>query len=186
MSSHSESSDDSDASEKFVVQLVVTEEQRLVIEHLFAHNHWTYEECGEREEHGDFDDGPRAPGYIKQQNLNEPECAHCLCRPCITDPSNKQMWWEEEQQPPHARNSSIRKGLYKRFWTMLYHRQVWQDPRYLERKSLVLNQDNLRVHRVWSGGRLHKRDLMPKCVLDLVRSWLPNPPTLDYMGHRWG
>ena len=58
---------------------------------------------------------------------------------------------------------------------MLYHRQVWQDPRYLERKAAALEQDRLRIHHVWGGGRLHKRGIMPKCVLQLVRSRLPNP-----------
>lgn len=171
---------------QFVVQLLVTEEQRAVIEALFGHNDWEYKEVGDREEHGDFDDGVNLPDFVVPQDRNAVECVHCLCRPCITDPRHKQMWWEDEPQPPHDRNSSIRKGLYKRFWTMLYHRQVWQDPRYLQKKCTALQQDRNRIHHVWSGGRLHKRDIMPVCILKLVRGWFPNPDCLDYMGHKWG
>ena len=174
-----------EAENKFVLQLIVTEQQQQVIENLFGHCNWKYEECGEREKHGNFDDHTDAPGYVVSQNEELAECTECLCRPYITDVSNKQMWWEDEPQPPHARNSNTRKRLYKPFWTMLYHRQVWQDPRYLERKAAALEQDRLRIHYVWSGGRLHKRDIMPKCVLQLVRSWLPNPTTCECMGNRW-
>jgi hypothetical protein len=69
---------------------------------------------------------------------------------------------------------------YKRFWTNLFHRNVWQDPSYLVRKSAALRQDTRRRNYVY-----HRRDLMPKCVLVLVRSWFPNPPYVPYMGHMW-
>jgi len=65
---------------------------------------------------------------------------------------------------------------------MLFHRGVWQDPRYLAKKEAALSQD---LGNVWAGGRNHKRDLMPKCVIDCVRNWLPNPTGQNYMGHRW-
>lgn len=172
--------------ERFMLQLVVTEEQRAVIEALFGHFDWDYQEVGEREQHGDFEEGPEIPGFVVPQNPNATECGHCLSKPSITDPCHKQFWWEDEPQPPNERNSGTRKGLYKRFWTMLFHRLVWQDPRYLERKSTALGQDGNRIHHVWSGGRLHKRDIMPTCVLTVVRNWFPNPPKMDYMGHRWG
>ena len=56
---------------------------------------------------------------------------------CITNLGHKQLWWEDEPQPPLKRNSSIRKGLYKLFWTMLHHRQGWPAARCLY-KSLQL------------------------------------------------
>ena len=90
------------------------------------------------------------------------------------------MWWETENQIPHERNSMLRKSDYKRFWTNLFHRNVWQDPRYLVRKRAALRQDPRRRNYVY-----HRRDLMPKCVLVLVRSWFPNPPNVPYMGHMW-
>ena len=31
----------------------------------------------------------------------------------------------------------------------------------------------------------HKRDIMPKCVITLVRHWFPNPGGFPYMGHMW-
>ena len=75
--------------DKFTVQLVVTEEQRSVIEALFGHYNWKYQEVGEREQHGDFDAGPDTPGFTVAQDGNAAECVHCLCRPCITDNINR-------------------------------------------------------------------------------------------------
>jgi hypothetical protein len=31
----------------------------------------------------------------------------------------------------------------------------------------------------------HKRDIMPKCVVTLVRHCFPNPGGFPYMGHMW-
>ena len=90
------------------------------------------------------------------------------------------MWWETENQMPQERNSMLRKSGYKRYWTNLFHRNVWQDPGYLVRKRAALRQDTRRRNYVY-----HRRDLMPKCVLVLVRSWFPNPPSVPYMGHMW-
>jgi hypothetical protein len=55
---------------------------------------------------------------------------------------------------------------HKRYWTNLFHRNVWQDQGYLVRKRAALRQDTRRRNYVY-----HRRDLMPKCVLVLVRSW---------------
>ena len=31
----------------------------------------------------------------------------------------------------------------------------------------------------------HRRYIMPKCVVSLVRMWFPNPDEVPYMGHLW-
>jgi len=59
------------------------------------------------------------------------------------------------------------------------------DPRYIERKETILAADPHKKQNAWSGPAKHKRDIMPDCVLKLVRGWLPNPPAKPYMGHKW-
>ena len=167
----------------------MTREQRQMIRGIFDMNDWEYVELGHHtsDNESDHDDQPDVPGYIIGQDPNSPECEFCLCRPCITDEKNHQFWWNTEPEAPHRRNSWMRKQLYQKFWIMLLHRLVWQDPRYLARKQAVLREAGLPSHDVvWSGGRLHKRDIMPQCVIKLVRGWLPNPPDVEYMGHKWG
>ncbi|CAC5400035.1 unnamed protein product [Mytilus coruscus] len=178
--------DDSVNQGKSILALEVTEEQKETIYNLFAHHNWDYKEIEikenkdeNKETNGagnseDFDD------FLIEQNDNFEECPYCLCKPCITHEHNRQMWWESEIQMAHIRNSSLRKTDYKRFWTNLFHRNVWQDPRYLERKRAALRQDPRRRNYVY-----HRRDLMPKCVIELVRSWFPNLPNVPYMGHMW-
>jgi hypothetical protein len=80
----------------------------------------------------------------------------------------------------HERNSQLRKEKYKRFWTNLFHRGVWKDPRYLEQKHVVLRRDFRRKKYIY-----HRRDLMSKCVIELVRHWYPNLQDKEYMGHMW-
>lgn len=80
--------------------------------------------------------GDDAEKFVILQDSNKDECPFCLCKPCITDDINRQLWWEMEPfRPPHPRNSKLRKEKYKRFWTMLLHRGVWSDPRYTEKKT---------------------------------------------------
>jgi hypothetical protein len=73
--------------------------------------------------------------FTIQQDPNKEECVYCFCRPCITNESNRQLWWEPNTHPPHQRNHSLRKEKYKRFWTMMYHRNVWIHPSYIKKKS---------------------------------------------------
>ena len=63
---------------------------------------------------------------------------------------------------------------------MLFHRQVFADGRYQERKMRALHEDPGRQNDV-----RHNRDIMPDCVLKLVISWLPNLDGDPYMGHKW-
>jgi predicted nuclease of restriction endonuclease-like RecB superfamily len=99
---------------------------------------------------------------------------YCFCRPCITNERNRQLWWETDNQIEHERNSQLRKEKYKRFWTNLFHRGVWKDPRYLEQKREALRRDFRR-----------KKYIYHRCVIELVRHWYPNLQDKEYMGHMW-
>lgn len=129
----------------------------------------------------DRDENIETP-YVIEQNPEREECPYCYCRPCITSEENRQFWWKEGRGPgsKSKRNSSLRKELYKKFWTMLFHRMVFRDDRYLSKKRLAMDRDPRLRHYVW-----HRRDIMPDCVLKLVRGWLPNLDGDEYMGHMW-
>ncbi|CAC5406684.1 PLXNA [Mytilus coruscus] len=101
--------------------------------------------------------------YHIEQDQESPECPYCLCRPCITDEQNRQLWWENENCAPHERNSFLRKNKFIRFWTNLFHRGVWNDQRYVRRKRDALKRDRPRRKYTY-----HRRDLIPKCVLELI------------------
>ena len=107
--------------------------------------------------------------FVINQNVEEEECIYCLCRPCISSEKNRQMWWLEDPVAPNRSNFQRRKDKYKRFWTMLFQRNVWRDPRYIERKRNALRQDPLRKNYIY-----HRRNLMPKYVVSKVRYWLPD------------
>ena len=47
---------------------------------------------------------------------------------------------------------------------MMMHRGVYDDPRYKHKKHLAVQRDPRYEHFVW-----HRRDIMPKCVLQTVR-----------------
>ena len=121
-------------------QVIITAEQCDAIEAFFAHTEWPFQ-CSTHSDNQDLDQTADlvdrvVPGFVIPQDTDAtPECPMCFCRPCITHEKNIQMWWESIPQPPHNRNNGVRKKLYKRFWTMLFHRQVWQNPQYLIRKD---------------------------------------------------
>lgn len=170
------------------VYICVSQEQRELIHAMFHHNGWEVQEM-EMPDPGENNSQVSLPDEELEYRIppieGEMECEHCLSRPCVTSERYKQLWWEDREHAPSRRNSKKRKVHYKRFWVMLLHRGVWKDPRYIQRKNNAAQQDNLDM--VWSGpaGCFHPRDIMPKCVLGLVRRWLPNLPTQPYMGHRW-
>jgi len=167
-----------------ILTIEVTPEQKETINQLFNHYNWEYKELHTQSQSTEISATSPSPLDVEQftvvQNEDAEECQHCFCRPCMTDDSNRQMWWESENAAPHRRNHFLRKDKYKRFWTNLYHRQVWKDPRYLSRKRKALSQDPKRKQCVY-----HKRDLMPQCIVKLVREWFPNLPNVPYIGHRW-
>lgn len=169
--------------EKSILAIEVTETQRETIRHLFNHNDWNFKEVPVEEsadQSKSVDSDPEFEDYVIQQSEEAEECEHCLSSPCITCETNRQMWWLEEPEMANRSNAQLRKDKYKRFWTMLFHRNVWKDPRYRERKRRALQHDPRRKNYVY-----HKRDIMPKCVIDLVQHWLPNLNNQPYMGHMW-
>ena len=93
-----------------------------------------------------------------------------------TNEQNSQLWWHANTEEPHLRNSGLRKEHYKLFWTMLLHRGVWNDDRYIVMKVDAMSRDPRRQRYDW-----HKRDIMPKCVVSLVRHWFPNPRGFPYI-----
>jgi hypothetical protein len=171
------------------VTLSLTQQQKEAIHGLFVEKGWQYSEVTKTSEaqsntseiQSNNDVDTYEPGYVIAQHLDEEECPFCLCKPCITNDRNRQQWWQHIPKPPHQLNTKLRKDAFKRFWTMLYHRRVWHDDRYLDRKRQALGLDRRRNIYHW----IHRRDIMPDCVLKVVRAWYPNPPGMAYMGHMW-
>ncbi|CAH1774113.1 unnamed protein product [Owenia fusiformis] len=130
----------------------------------------------------DSDDNDPLGPPIFPPVLGTDECPHCFCAPCCTSEQFRQLWWQTETSEPHERNSTARKKCYKKFWVMLQHRGAWRHPRYVSKKQLALQTDARRNLYVYHG---HRRDIMPDCIVRLVRGWLPNPGGIDYMGHLW-
>lgn len=163
----------------FEITLRVTEEQRETIEALFNHNTWDFDVVHDsRNVQEQRENAPAEP--IIAPVADADKCEHCLCMPCVTNEQNKQQWWIEEPSLPCARNSAQRKEKYKKFWVMLHHRGIWITPEYTARKQEAMNRvEGLR------GLVTHRRDIMPNCVIKLVRFWLPNIPGEPYMGHMW-
>ena len=153
---------DCTTSDTRVVSLRMTQIQIDAIKQFFDQNEWDYVEVTSSAEISSTrcEEENSKSSFVIQQTPNESECPHCLCRPCITSERNRQMWWERRQQPPRDENSDTRKRLYKFFWTMLLHRRVWEDERYLARKLTSLQQDPQQRNLPWIGDRYHKRDLI--------------------------
>jgi hypothetical protein len=167
----------------FTLTLKVTRLQRDTIHQLFNHSGWEFNEVtndsalNNSTQDSDEDD---VPPFVIQQNDEAVECVYCWCKPCITSECYRQLWWETENTAADGNNHSLRKPIYYRFWTMLFHRQVWKDPRYVAKKATAIRQKRQKRKLVW-----HRRDIMPDCVVKLVRRWYPNPINLPYMGHLW-
>jgi hypothetical protein len=171
------------------LSLKVTSEQKELIYAMWAHNGWEVELADPICEQcltGSQDESHVQPEqFVIESREGEIECEYCFCCPCVTSEDNRQFWWEVENSNPQGENSQRRKHHYKRFWVMLLHRNIWNDPRYLERKAQALGLNGNVQDCAWSGPSRHRRDIMPACVLKLVRSWLPNPVSRPYLGHQW-
>ena len=185
--------DDTPQDDGFSIPLYLSSEQLETIRSLFSHYDWDFEKsmsdgakrlkCKNIDTLPDdtsSDNIPANNGYYIPAVEGSDICPHCLSGPCITHEENRQMWWPEHAKPAHMENSKERKKLYKKFWTMCYHRGVWQHPVYKDRKERALGGDPTRKRYTW-----HRRDLMPQCIIKLLRGWLPNPATVPYMGHFW-
>lgn len=105
----------------------------------------------------------------------EGECLFCFCLPCVATCKQK---WLGSGQPANIRNSAIRKRLYKKYWTMMSTRNAWRHPLYIQKKTRTLSIDNPCTVNI-------QREIMPECILDLVRGLYPNPNGIPYQGHHW-
>lgn len=199
--------------EKREIKLKITEEQFYSIFYFFNHSDWDFNECL-LESEWLFDDQAESPDHVEntesqqvisvvdretvcgsnsdeQHNDNkldgaraEPAqalhddvtCPHCYLSPCVT--RHKQSWLGAGAAP-HGRNSSNRKKKYRLFWNMLYNAGAWNHPQYIAKKQRALHRDRNDT-TVWTV-----REIMPECVLNLVRSLYPNPLSQPYMGHKW-
>lgn len=166
--------------ETSVISLRVNSEQKEAIIQFFNFNDWDLNEVNQEDADSNIEETEFEKTFRISQNENCEECQHCLCRPCITDENNRQMWWLSEPVRANERNRVLRKEKYKLFWTMLFHRGVFMDTRYKSRKTESLQADP-RLRDVVC----HRRDILPQCVLKLVRFWYPNRKNIPYMGHRW-
>ncbi|KAJ8303652.1 LOW QUALITY PROTEIN: hypothetical protein KUTeg_018762 [Tegillarca granosa] len=103
--------------------------------------------------------------HLKVNNLQKETIFQMFCHhnwDFIQVPKEK---WEDEPLPLGENNNKERKERYKYFWKDI-------------KKENPINKDPQRKQFVW-----HKRDIMPLCVLKLVRNWYPNPEGKPYMGH---
>ncbi|XP_078589441.1 uncharacterized protein LOC144869795 isoform X3 [Branchiostoma floridae x Branchiostoma japonicum] len=114
------------------------------------------------------------------------ECRYCYCKPCITTP--EPMWLGE--QPASEANGALRRAKYKLLWGTMSNMlpSPWLDDRYLRKKERRLAEDAARAphrRRLAIVASEDVREIMPKCVLKLVRRKYPNPPGKPYVGHLW-
>jgi len=116
------------------------------------------------------------------EDVTDPEaCPYCFLNPCCT---TFRQGWLGHGQAAHARNHSTRKEKYRKFWSLLGALGAWVQPLYLAKKARVLHNEVSREELVWAGG-ITVREIMPECVLKLVRGLYPNLPGVPYMGHKW-
>ena len=181
-------------SEKKLLCLSVTSAEEEAIRDLYVKNGWSISTVT-KDEHAKLwirkaaledeiartaDAAQPAPLPAADPDHPDNECPRCFCKPCCTHDDNRQMWWPIVNGLPHRINRATRLKIYKCFWAMLLNRGVWKDERYVVRKSNAMSLDPLLRDYVW-----HKRDIMPDCVLKLVRTWYPNPEGEPYIGHQW-
>lgn len=162
------------------VTVRLSEEKLAAIQALFAYNDWSWDPDDESDQEYPVTEHrpiiPPSDGHF--------ECPDCFCRPCVMSDQNRQLWWPERCREGSQKNKHHRKALYKKFWTMLCHRGLWQDERYLARKSVAVRIDSRHRRFVWQS-HAYKREIMPDCVVRQVREWFPNLPSQPYMGHLW-
>lgn len=152
------------------------------LESTVVENGWGAEKIGEGDPGQPDISTPANIGHEESYDLVRPglanECEFCFCNPCVAE--LRQSWLGNGARP-HLRNSQIRKKRYRKFWTMLSSRGAWRHPKYTEKKTQILASHH---HR--DLGEIYTlREIMPDCVLSLVRGLYPNPPDQPYMGHRW-
>ena len=173
----------------------INHEQKDAVQQLFESNGWPWnvevtDVCKtESTAHSSrLDDIPRSPLALPlnwrptfplpdSRGSESAECEFCFCVPCVT--TSRQSWLGTGQSA-HRRNSGIRKKMYRKFWSMLEMRNSWRHPAYLQKKSAVMERDGVDESVVEV-----LREIMPDCVLLLVRELYPNPVGVPYLGHKW-
>ena len=103
----------------------------------------------------------------------------CFLSPCVT--TYRQLWLSDPPAHPHPRNSELRKQWYRKFWKLVDMNGGWTHHKYIRKKRRPFGLDDSAT--VWVGvGSV--REIMPQCILNLVRRIYPNPPEQPYMGLR--
>ena len=74
-------------------------------------------------------------------------------------------------------NVSMRHEIYKNYGKILNNIWLGRNMECLRRKATGAGSDS---------GLLHRREIMPKCVVNAVRRMYPNPEGKSYVGHQWG
>lgn len=87
---------------------------------------------------------------------DQDRCLYCLCCPCVTSAPQS---WLGNGHPPRPGNNLICKKIYRKFWSMLDHRGLWNNPLYLQKKHNLMQDAHI---------ELTVREIMPECVLNLV------------------
>ena len=178
-----------------IVTLRLSEEQELAVKAFFAHYDWDWDAmviredvCHDTDNRRDQDttsSDDREVDVRSVQNATSslPEhrvCSYCFCTPCIADSTRRQQWWPVNPRHATPGNNKSRKDCYRRFWAMMSNLGVWRCPEYLARKRTAREKDPKQRKFVY-----HRREMMPNCVLQLVRHWYPNQEGKPYMGHLW-
>ena len=192
--------------EKFVLSILVTNEQKRVIEALFGHNNWDFTEVpvrtnedvqmsasnqlqsaneivtepnGNDESVDNGDDGNAEENVqLASDEETDPDmCDDCLLSPCVT--IHRQAWLGNGKRA-HINNRNLRHIRYKKFWAMLENKNAWRKPRYLRKKATYMRREEVDETVI----RMN-REIMPECVTGLVRGLYPNPPGVPYIGHMW-
>lgn len=118
---------------------------------------------------------PSAPEPSPQQPNDIDQCPSCFLTPCIVQQVQGVGWIGPGQGPSHH-NSGIRKTLYRRFWHSIANCGGWMLRQYLDRKTQAAGTP---------AAVMHRREVMPQCVLTFCRDLYPNPKDKPYMGHMW-
>ena len=105
------------------------------------------------------------------------QCSNCFLKPCIATVTHS---WLGNGQVARKQNIAIRKARYKKFWQVMHYKSAWKKKRYLRKKAVMMRRSEVDQRVV-----VHQREVMPDCVLDLVRGLYPNPPGIPYVGHNF-
>ena len=107
------------------------------------------------------DDGLASASSDQPTTRSNNVCPYCFMETCVaTMPSD----WLGPGQPACDANSGVRKTMYKRYWQLIDNLGGWNLHLYLAKKQLR-----------GDVGLVHKRQIMPECVVEKVRQLYPNP-----------